>query len=316
MTPRVGLAGLGRMGRAAGQRVLAAGYPLTVWNRTPGRADELLALGAKQVHSPDCLATQADVVLTMLSDDRAVHEVYDGLLAGAGAPLYVEMSTVRTDTIVRLAPRVVAAGARLVDAPMSGPPAAVRAGALLVLAGGEAGDVTDAREVLGSFARRVVHLGPTGAGTTMKLVLQLPMAVMFASLGEALSIGTQFGLPVEDMLEVILDSQGAPPVLHGRAEVIRRACAGLVDDADAGVGFDVAGVRKDLQAMVATALDVGVPASTAAAALGVFAAATASGYGHRDLASVVDYAVRLAAVVQPRDAAAAAAPLPRTVLTR
>jgi len=102
------------------------------------------------------------------------------------------------------------------------------------------------------------------------------------------------------MLDVVLDSQGAPPVLRDRAELIRSG-AGL--PADAGAGFDVGGVRKDLQAMVATAQDAGVPATTACAALGLFAGATAAGYADRDLAAIVDYAVRLARTVQPRPAA-------------
>jgi 3-hydroxyisobutyrate dehydrogenase len=302
---RVGVAGLGRMGWAATAQLLAAGYPVTVHNRTPDRAAELLTLGASWAATPAKMAAEADVVLSMLTDDQAVDDVYTGphgLLAGAGASgtTFVEMSTVRTTTVLRLGESVQRAGGRLVDAPMSGPPAAVSAGRLLVLAGGEAEDVERIAPVLASFSRRVVHLGPAGAGATMKLVMQLPMAVLFASLGEALSIGAQLGLSLDAMLDVILDSQGAPPVLRDRAGLIR---AGSDMPADAAAGFDVAGVRKDLQAMVATAQDAGVPAATAGAALGLFAAATAAGYADRDLAAVVDYAIRLARTVQPRPVA-------------
>jgi 3-hydroxyisobutyrate dehydrogenase-like beta-hydroxyacid dehydrogenase len=300
---RVGVAGLGRMGRAAAARLLAAGYPVTVHNRTPGRAGELLALGASWAANPAKLAAETDVVLSMLTDDQAVADVYSGphgLLAGAHGTTFVEMSTIRTTTVLGLREPVERAGGRLVDAPMSGPPRAVSSGQLLVLAGGEAQDVERVAPVLGSLSRRVIHLGPVGAGATMKLVLQLPMAVMFASLGEALSIGTQLGLSLDAMLDVVLDSQGAPPVLRDRAELIR---SGAQLPADAGGGFDIAGVRKDLQAMVATAQDAGVPATTAGAALGLFAGATAAGYAGRDLAAIVDYAVRLARTVQPRPVA-------------
>ena len=297
---RVGVAGLGRMGRAAAARLLAAGYPVTVHNRTPGRAEELLALGASWAANPAKLAADSDVVLSMLTDDQAVADVYNGphgLLAGANGTTLVEMSTIRTTTVLRLRELVEHSGGRLVDAPMSGPPRAVSSGQLLVLAGGEAEDVERIAPVLGSFSRRVIHLGPVGAGATMKLVLQLPMAVLFASLGEALSIGTQLGLSLDAMLDVVLDSQAAPPVLRDRAELIRSSAR---VPADAGGGFDIAGVRKDLQAMVATAQDAGVPATTAGAALGLFAGATAAGYADRDLAAIVDYAVRLARTVQPR----------------
>ena len=243
---RVGVAGLGRMGRAATARLLAAGYQVTVCNRTPDRAAELLEAGAAWAATPAKLTAEADVVLSMLTDDRAVGDVYtgpQGLLAGpADGTVFVEMSTVRTTTALRLREPVERVGGRLVDAPMSGPPAAVRAGQLLVLAGGEPGDVERVTPVLASFSRRVVHLGPNGAGATMKLVLQLPMAVLFASLGEALSIGTQLGLSLDAMLDVVLDSQGAPPVLRARADLIRSG-----GDGPAGAGFDVAGVRKDLR---------------------------------------------------------------------
>jgi 3-hydroxyisobutyrate dehydrogenase len=280
--PRVGLVGTGRMGTAMGERILAAGHRLTVHNRTPERAKSLLDADAVWAATPAEVTAGSDIVITVLTDDAAVDSVYGSLLAdGAGGTLFVESSTVRTATVTRLEPRVRAAGGRLVDAPLAGPPPAARAGQLMVFAGGSEEDVDRARPVLETYARRIVHLGPVGSGATMKLVLMAPMGIYFAGLAEGLAIGAQFGLDRAAMLDVILDSHGAPPVLRDRAE--------LLLGAQRPAGFEVSGVRKDLQAIVGTAQDLGVAASVAASALGQYAAASAGGFGDQDLVHIVDY---------------------------
>jgi 3-hydroxyisobutyrate dehydrogenase-like beta-hydroxyacid dehydrogenase len=284
---RVGVAGVGRMGSAMAERLLEAGFSVTVHNRTPERTKPLVDAGATAAGTPAELVAASDVVLTVLTDDDAVEAVYAQMLAGGAAgTLFIEASTVRTATITRLAERVHAAGARLVDAPVAGPPPAARAGALLVFVGGESGDVERARPVLEAYARRVVHLGPAGSGTTMKLVLMAPMGIYFAGLAEGLAIGGRLGLDRAAMLEVILDSHGAPPVLRDRAQRLLGA--------GGPASFEVKGVRKDLTAIVATAQDAGVPASTAAAALGLYAGATVAGFAEADLAHIVDYVQRVA----------------------
>jgi 3-hydroxyisobutyrate dehydrogenase-like beta-hydroxyacid dehydrogenase len=287
---RIGFVGLGRMGQAMAGRLLDAGLPLTVHNRTASRADDLLARGAAWAGSPAEVADRSDIVLTMLTDDKAVQEVYlgaGGLLAGETAGrLLVEMSTIRTSTIHLLRPKVEASGAHLLDAPVSGTLAPAREGQLMVMVGGEAADLERARPVLQVLSRRIVHVGPSGAGTTMKIVLNLPMATYWAGLAEALAIGSQHGLTPELMLDVILDSPFAPPSLHAKAP--------LLLGASHEVGFDVTGVRKDLLACVATGQDAGVPTAAGATALVLFAAATAAGYGKRDLVFVVEYMIEQA----------------------
>ena len=286
---RVGLAGTGRMGSAVALRLLECGHDVTVHNRTAVHAAPLLAGGAAWADTPADLVAGADVVITVLLDDRAVLDVYAALLSsGAEGRTFVDMSTVRTATTLRIRDAVEAAGARLVDAPVAGPPQAARAGRLLVLAGG---DVEPVAPLLEAIGRRVVRLGPTGAGATMKLVLMTSMAVYFAGLAEALAIGSQVGLELETMLDVILDSHGAPPVLHDRAPLLLTG--------EGAVGFPVAGVRKDLEAVVATAQDAGVPGATAAAALATFTAASGTAFGERDLVTVAEYLIDLAQRTSP-----------------
>lgn len=282
---RIGFVGLGRMGQAMSGRLLDAGFPLSVYNRTRAKANDLLARGAIWADSPAALTEQSDIIFTMLTDDHAVEQIFlgeQGLLSSAATgKLFVEMSTIRTQTIYAVHSRVEACGARLLDAPVSGTLEPARQGQLLVMVGGDASDLERARPALDTFSRRIAHMGPVGAGTTMKIVLNLPMAIFWAGLAEAMTIGRQYGLTNEQMLDIYLDSPVALPAL--------RAKAPLLLGAPHEVGFDVTGVRKDLLAMIATGQEAGVPMPAASAALSQFAAASAAGYAERDLVFLVEY---------------------------
>ncbi|HEU5101768.1 MAG TPA: NAD(P)-dependent oxidoreductase [Roseiflexaceae bacterium] len=286
---RIGFAGLGRMGQAMAGRLLAAGFPLAVYNRTRAKAEDLLARGAAWAETPALLSERADIVLTILTDDRAVEQVYGGqyglLSDDCAGKLFVEMSTIRTATIQELRPLVEARGARLLDAPVSGTLEPARQGQLLAMVGGSAEDLDRARPALEVLCRRIAHMGPSGSGTTMKLALNMPMAIFWAGLAEAMVMGGQFGLDRAQMLDVYLDSPVALPALRLKAP--------LLLGAPHEVAFDVTGVRKDLLAMIATGQDAGVPMPAGSAALALFAGATAAGYGERDLITVVEYLYEL-----------------------
>jgi len=273
------------MGQAMAPRLLEAGYPLTVYNRTPEKAQALVEQGATRAESLPAMAAMCDIVCTILTDDAAVEQVYNsdsGLLAGEVAgTLFVEMSTIRPDTVRRVAALAAERGAALVDSPMSGTVAPARNGQLLALVGGAAADVERARPVLEVMCRRVAHMGPTGSGTTMKLVLNMPMAVYWQGLAESLAMGVQSGLDLEQMLALIADS----PACLGALPMKIPALLGEAGE----VAFDVTGVRKDLLAMVATGQSVGVPMPAGSAALVSFAAATAAGWGERDLTDLIAY---------------------------
>jgi len=282
---RIGLVGLGRMGQAIAGRLLEAGFPLTVYNRTPERARALLARGAAWAATPAELAARSDTVLTVLTDDRAVEQVFCGpaglLSDDAAGHLFIEMSTIRPRTIATLRPLAEERSAHLLDAPFTGSLGPAREGKLLFMVGGAAEDLDHARPVLEVLGRRIVHCGPSGAGTTMKLVVNMPVVSYWAGISEALALGQQSGLELEQMLNVMLDSAFAPPALHIKAP--------LLLGQEHEVSFDVTGVRKDALAMLGTGLDAGVPMPTTAAAQALFASATAAGYGDRDLIFVVEY---------------------------
>lgn len=286
---RVGFVGLGRMGQALVPRLLDAGFPVVVWNRTPAKAAAVLEHGATSAPSLPELSQAADIILTMLTDDNAVEAVYspvDGLLADdVAGRLFVEMSTIRPDTIKRIAALIMDRRAALLDAPVSGTVGPARAGKLLALVGGAAADVERARPVFETFCRRIAHVGPSSSGTTMKLALNMPMAVYWQALAEALTMGVQSGLDLAQMLDLIADSPAAIGALRAKIPAI----LGQNDE----IGFDVTGVRKDLLAMTATGQLLGTPTPAASAALLTYAAASATEWGHQDLAHLVNYYIAM-----------------------
>lgn len=281
----IGFVGLGRMGQAMVARLLEADFTVAVWNRTAAKAEPLVSQGATLAASLADLASMSDIILTIVTDDAAVEAIYNpasGLLAGPVAgKLFVEMSTIRPDTIRRIAALIHERGAALLDAPMSGTVAPAREGKLLTMVGGAPDDVEHARPVLAVLCRRIAHMGPTGSGTTMKLVLNMPMAVYWQALAEALAIGTRSGLDLAQMLDLFTDSPAAIAALQSKMPII----LGETNE----VSFDITGVRKDLLAMTSTGLLLGVPTPTATAALLSYAAATAASWGNRDLADLIAY---------------------------
>ena len=279
---KVGFAGLGRMGSAMAPRLLEAGFELVVWNRTRSRADVLAARGARLAETPRALASEVEVVISMLTEDAGVAALFggpDGFLSTAVAgKLFIEMSTLRPATVRQLAESVAAAGGRLVDAPVIGTVVPAREGKLVALVGGGSEDVERAREVLRPLTRRIVHMGPLGSGALMKLVANLGLAVYLEALAEGLALGVRGGLEVAAMLEVIGDGPIAAPLLTLKAALLKGG--------EGAVAFDLASLRKDLFSALAEAGAAGVPMPASAGALGAVSAACAAGWAARDIAEL------------------------------
>jgi 3-hydroxyisobutyrate dehydrogenase-like beta-hydroxyacid dehydrogenase len=277
----VGFAGLGRMGAVMAPRFLADGHQLSVWNRTAHKAQPLAERGATIAEQPAGLRT-ADVVISMLGDDASVEGFYDALFAEPmPGRLAIDMSTIRPETAQRVAAKAAAAGAGFVDAPVSGTVGPARDGKLLILAGGTEDDLARARPLLKVLGRRVIHAGPVGSGALLKLVINLPLAVYWAALGEATAMGSQGGLSLPMMLDALKDSAAALAALPIKAPAILGE--------PGAVAFDVASMRKDMLAIIETGTRRGVPMPTAAAALGTYAAAVAGGLKDADSVAVVRF---------------------------
>ena len=275
---KIGLAGLGKMGTAMGLRLIDQGHALTVWNRTPGRAGALVGKGAKEVKTPAGLAAGNDVVITMVFDDAAVEEVYTGregvLSADVAGRVLVDMSTVRPQTARKVAAAAKAKGAGFLDAPVGGSVNPAREGKLLVLVGGEAADFAKAKPVLEALGRRVEHCGPSGAGTLMKLAVNLPLMVYWEALGEAMALGEAAGLDPARTLDILRDTSGTNRVMEQRIPAILK---GIANEPLPAPTFSVAGIAKDSELMVEVLRDLGADAPVIAATAGAYSACAADG---------------------------------------
>ncbi|MBA2963132.1 MULTISPECIES: NAD(P)-dependent oxidoreductase [Ramlibacter] len=251
---QIGIAGTGKMGSAIAKRLLATGHPVVAWNRTRERAQPVLDAGAAWAETPAALASEADLVITMVSDDAALEAVHfgpDGLLAGrVDGRLFIDMSTVAPDTQRSVGRRVLAAGARYLECPVGGSVGPASQGKLLGFAGGDAQDVERARPVLEQLCRRLEHVGGFGAGATMKLAINLPLLVYWQTLSEALSLLQPLGLDPARVVDILADTSGGPNMLKVRGPMIAQALAGR---ATGEVTVDVATMRKDVRAMLAQA---------------------------------------------------------------
>ena len=278
---KVGLVGLGRMGSAIAQRLSERGCEVIAWDKN-AKATAAQGNRVRAVDGPRAVADSADIVLSIITEDKGVRRVFtgaDGFLAtNVAGKLFVEMSTLQPATHRELAPQVMARGARLIDAPVLGSIPTVREGKLVALVGGEASDVERARSVLDHLTRHIAHIGPNGAGCAMKLAVNLGMAVYLQALAESLALGVSEGLTVDQMLGILSDAVTATPWLKGKLAVLR----GEPSD----ITLDIRTMRKDVLSAIATGARNGVAMPATSGALASLAAAVAGGWGEKDLAEV------------------------------
>jgi 3-hydroxyisobutyrate dehydrogenase-like beta-hydroxyacid dehydrogenase len=269
------------MGSAIAQRLGERGCEVIAWDLN-SKAMAAQGNRVRAVGSPRAVAESADVVLSIITEDKGVRRVFTGadgfLAANVAGKLFVEMSTLQPATHRELAPQVAARGARLIDSPVLGSIPTVREGKLVALVGGEADDVARARSVLDHLTRRVAHLGPNGAGCAMKLAVNLGMAVYLQALAESLALGTSEGLGIDQMLDIFSDAVTATPWLKGKLPVLK----GEPSD----ITLDIRTMRKDVLSAIATGARNGVAMPATSGALASLAAAVAGGWGEKDLAEV------------------------------
>ena len=281
---KIGLVGLGRMGSAIAQRLGECGHEVIAWDKNP-KAVAAQGNHVRAADNPRAVAAAAEIVLSIITEDKGVRRVFtgkDGFLAGdVAGKLFVEMSTLQPMTHRALAPAVSAKGARLVDSPVLGSIPTVREGKLFALVGGDAADVARARSVLDHLTRRIVHLGPNGAGCAMKLAINLGMAVHLQALAELLALGLSEGLALDQMLDVMSDAVTVTPWFKGKLPVLK----GEPGDTT----LDIRTLRKDMMSAIATGACNGVAMPATSGALASLAAAVAGGWGDKDLAEVPQF---------------------------
>jgi len=276
----IGLVGLGRMGAVIAQRLKERGLEVLAWDRSAAAMERHKARGFALASNPRAVAQSADVVISIITEDKGVRAVFtgpEGFLSGdVTGKLFIEMSTLRPATHRELAPLVKARGAAMVDSPVMGSIPTVREGKLLALLGGEAEDVARARLVLEHLARRIEHLGPNGSGCAMKLCVNLGMAVYMQSMAEALALGTSEGISKDTILDILGESPITSHFFKSKIPVLKGETA--------DVTLDVRTLRKDVMSAVSMGAGNGVSLPAASGALSSLSAAVAMGYGEKDLA--------------------------------
>ncbi len=278
------------MGSAIARRLIEVGHEVAVWNRSAEKAAPLAELGAAIAASPKDLAQRSEFIITLLTDADAIEQVYGGeagLLAGPVAgKLFVEMSTVQPSAEQALAQRVAACGGSLLECPVGGTVGPALSGKLLGFAGGAQADFDRARPVLEQLCRRVELMGPIGAGASMKLAVNLPLAVFWQSFGEAYALCRHLGRDPAWMVELFAETSGAPNVLRARGGAVAKA---LQAKDPGSATFDCDSIRKDLRTMVAEAEALGFSLPVAQQTLNVFDQASAAGWGGRDCTELPAY---------------------------
>lgn len=222
---KLGLIGLGLMGQPMGMNLIKAGYPLTAWNRTASRANELIAMGAKLAASPKEVAVASDVLITIVSDPPALESVLwgsgkndFGALSGLRpGSTYIDSSTVSPALARKVATACSERGVRFLDAPVTGGDWGAKKGELIFMVGGDADTLKAVEPVLGVLGKKWFHLGPHGAGQTIKLAMNLILALQVDALAEALALVTRAGLKGESLVEVMQSSMARSGVLDAKA---------------------------------------------------------------------------------------------------
>jgi 3-hydroxyisobutyrate dehydrogenase-like beta-hydroxyacid dehydrogenase len=276
---RIAFLGLGQMGAPMAARLLEAGHELTVWNRTPRKAEPLTEKGARQATSPGEAVRDAEAIITMLATPEALEDVVfgrDGVAGGAGpVTTMIEMSTVGPEVVRDLAERL-PEGVRLIDAPVLGSVPQATEGSLKVFVGGGEEDFGRWRSLLETFGTPI-HLGPLGAGASMKLVANSTLGALMSGLGEALSLAQGLGLETALVLDILAESPLGVTVNSKRE---------LIDTGAYPPRFKLALAAKDLRLVTEAAEEAGRDLRVATAARSWLEEADRAGLGDLDYSAV------------------------------
>ena len=284
---RVGFIGLGRMGTPMAANLVAGGFDVGVWNRTADKATAFAAThGATAYATARELVAASDVVVTMVADGLVLEAIYDaddGVLAGLEAgKIAIDMSTVGLPTIKRLAPKVGATGATMVDAPVSGSTAAAESRRLMIMAAGAPADVDRVMPVLEAMGSPVMNVGPSGAGATMKLAINSMIYAINQAVSEAMVLAENSGIERSIALEAFSASAASSPMLAYRRPIYE-------DPGSIPVTFTVDLAAKDLRLILEQATETGTPMPAAATNLEMMEATSSAGWAEDDMGMTAEY---------------------------
>ncbi len=279
---RIGFVGLGTMGAAMAANLRRAGFEVTVWNRTPGRAAELLELGAREAPTPAAVAAESDVVVCCVSDTPDVEAVLfgdDGVASGiARGSLVIDCSTISPSATAGFATRLAEAGVAFVDAPVSGGSEGAKHATLTIMVGGEPDAFERARPVLEAMGKTVTRFGPAGSGQAVKAVNQVILAGAYLGVAEGIVLALKAGLDPA-AVAAALDGGAA------RSWVLENRSGRMIDNAYP-LGFRTSLHLKDLVIALEMARGLGATLPVAAMAAQLEAGLVAQGHGDEDMSNL------------------------------
>ena len=282
---RIGFIGLGIMGRRMAANLLKHGNRLIVFNRTPDKAKPLIDQGAVWAPTPASVATQVDVLFTMLANPDAVKEAAlgeEGFLNHLRADsLWVDCSTVNPSFSRQMATEAWARGIRFLDAPVSGSKGPAASGELMFMVGGAESDFRACRSLLESMGSRIVHVGGHGQGTSLKMVINLLMGEAMAAFAEGMILGQSLGISQEMLFGILLGGPAVAPLAATKREKIE---SGKYD-----VEFPLHWMQKDLQLAAVTAYETGVALPLANVTKEIYRLAMRQGDGDEDYSAIYEF---------------------------
>ena len=218
---KLGIVGLGRMGAAMSARLREQGFEAIGWDQNEEANNKLAASGLRIAANAREVAAASEIVISSITEDNGARRIFTGpdgfLQADVNGKLFIEMSTLQPMTGRELAPLVEAKGARLIEAPVLGTIPQVRAGTLFAMVGGSLEDLARARVVLEKMTRRILHMGPHGAGYAMKLAANIGLGAYVQAVAESLALGAKQGLALEQMIDALQESATALRLAQGQS---------------------------------------------------------------------------------------------------
>lgn len=283
---RIGFIGLGTMGQVMSRRLMSAGHPLTVWNRTREKATPLIEAGATWADSPKEAASASDVVITMVTDSVASEAVIcgpQGVLEGAHPGLIViDSGSIEPEMSYVLAERARSRGVAMLDAPVSGGPKVAAEGRLGIMVGGPEETFRACEPILRRLGSMVLHIGENGKGTTLKLIANIVMGVAIQAAAESLVLAAKAGIDPQMVID-ITSLPGTGPQTGAMATRGPR----MIQHNFYPPHFSANNMHKDLSGALRLAEKYGVSLPTVSAARELLRAVKSQGNGHIDSSAVV-----------------------------
>ncbi|MBF8301347.1 MAG: NAD(P)-dependent oxidoreductase [Acidobacteria bacterium] len=288
----LGYVGLGVMGSRMADRLLSKGHSVTGYNRTRSKAQWLIDRGMTWADSPRALAEAVDVVFVMVTNSAALEAVAlgpDGILAGMGpGKLLIDMSTVSPEVSRSIAARVRECGGDMVDAPVSGSVTTLEQGKLSVMVGGERATFDRVKPLLEDIGPKVTHVGGNGLAVSMKIAVNLSLAVQMLAFSEGVLLAEKSGIARETAVDVLTHSVVASPMVQYRGPFV----LGLPDEA----WFDMNMMQKDMSLALEMGRQLCVPLPTTAVTNEFLTAARGAGLAEKDFAAMFHLLAQLSGI--------------------